>query len=111
MFKIAEQVVQEQIAEMQATWQDPTTAWDTNDAWGDDTGSLNANTTTTSVQIETATSNVSDSAQATGDANIIKCIAFYPYTVHFCDLNLLRAYSHQSLQAGAKRRRAFYDGK
>lgn len=81
----AEQVVQEQIAEMQATWQDPTTAWDTNDAWGDDTGSLNANTTTTSVQIETATSNVSDSAQATGDANIIKCIAFYPYTAQNAD--------------------------
>lgn len=73
--------MQQQIAEMQATWQDPTAAWDTTDTWGEDSGSLNA-TTTTSVQIETATSNVSDSGQAAGDAYVIKCIAFYPYTVY-----------------------------
>ena len=68
---------------MQATWQDPTAAWDTTDAWGDDAAQLNtsaANTTTTSVQIETASS-VTDSVHASGDANVIKCIAFYPYTV------------------------------
>ncbi|EFX63363.1 hypothetical protein DAPPUDRAFT_335572 [Daphnia pulex] len=35
IFKIVEQVVQQQIAEMQATWQDPT------DAWGDDSAQLN----------------------------------------------------------------------
>ena len=83
VFKIAEQAVQQQIAEMQATWQDPTAAWDTTDAWGDDAAQLNtsaANTTTTSVQIETASS-VTDSVHASGDANVIKCIAFYPYTV------------------------------
>lgn len=83
IFKIVEQVVQQQIAEMQATWQDPTAAWDTTDAWGDEAAQLNtsaANTTTTSVQIETASS-VTDSVHASGDASVIKCIAFYPYTV------------------------------
>ncbi len=48
------------------------------DAWGDDAAPLNtsaANTTTTSAQIETASS-VTDSVHASGDA--IKCIAFYP---------------------------------
>ncbi|XP_046633311.1 protein nervous wreck-like isoform X3 [Daphnia pulicaria] len=82
-----EQVVQQQIAEMQATWQDPTAAWDTTDAWGDDAAQLNtsaANTTTTSVQIETASS-VTDSVHASGDASVIKCIAFYPYTAQNAD--------------------------
>ena len=73
----AELAVQERIAEMQATWQDPTAAWDdhTSGGWED------TNPTTTSVQIETVNS-VSDSAPINAEAGgVIKCIAFYPYTV------------------------------
>ncbi|EFX73637.1 hypothetical protein DAPPUDRAFT_57919, partial [Daphnia pulex] len=77
-----EQVVQQQIAEMQATWQDPTAAWDTTDAAQLNTSA--ANTTTTSVQIETASS-VTDLVHASGDASVIKCIAFYPYTAQNAD--------------------------
>ncbi len=64
---------------MQASWQDPTAAWDdhTSGGWEDPNPA-----STISVQIE-STSVVSDStapinAEAGG---IIKCIAFYPYTV------------------------------
>lgn len=81
----AEQAVQEQIAEMQATWQDPAAAWDdrTSESW-DDAGA-GATLNTTSVQIESV-NNVSDSTSLQTSADgasgaIIKCIAFYSYTV------------------------------
>lgn len=84
---LAEQAVQEQIAEMQATWQDPTAAWEdhNSEAW-EEPQTIN----TTSVQIENV-NNVSDSTLAQTDAaGVIKCIAFYPYTVNQLDKLLLK---------------------
>lgn len=90
-------MVQEQIAEMQATWQDPASAWqDSSSAWDEPAsggGWDDPVVTTTSVQIESATVNNNDqqpvdssvqlaSGGGTSDG-IVKCIAFYPYTVIF----------------------------
>lgn len=76
----AEHALQEKISEMRSTWQEPSAAWDeqASNAWDDPNP-----VSTTSVQIETVNS-VTDSApqSADGAGGVIKCIAFYPYTVN-----------------------------
>lgn len=65
----AEQAVQQRIAEMRATWQDPAAAWDDP-----------VQSSTTNAQVE-----VSSEPTMAASASIIKCIALYSYTAQNAD--------------------------
>lgn len=80
-FAIAEIAIHKQIADMKATWQEPSAPWEEASSSWDTPAAVQ---TTTAAQIET---NISEevvnqsSLDADGQANVVKCIALYAYTV------------------------------
>ena len=70
-----EHAIQERIAEMRATWQDPTAAWEES-----------TQSSTTNAQVEMPLESAIPS-----DPSIVRCIALYPYIVSADNDNVVGA--------------------